>query len=40
MVHPLVLGTGAKFEGPRAEFRLAGRHTLGTGVIALSYEPA
>ena len=40
MVHPLVLGTGTKFEGPRTEFKLADQHTLETGVIALSYELA
>ncbi|NUR95678.1 MAG: pyrimidine reductase [Kribbellaceae bacterium] len=40
MVHPLVLGTGARLEGPRTELKLTGQHTLETGVIALSYAPA
>ncbi|GAA1147928.1 dihydrofolate reductase family protein [Kribbella jejuensis] len=38
MVHPLVLGVGAKLEGPRTEWKLTGRRTLDSGVIALSYE--
>ncbi|HEY3558053.1 MAG TPA: dihydrofolate reductase family protein [Kribbella sp.] len=40
MVHPLVLGTGTKLDGPRTELKLTAQHTLESGVIALSYEPA
>ncbi|MGZ0150223.1 dihydrofolate reductase family protein [Kribbella sp. WER1] len=40
LVHPLVLGTGAKLSGPRTELKLAAQRTLESGVIALSYELA
>ena len=40
LLHPLVLGTGTKLEGPHTELKLTSQHVLETGVLALSYEPA
>ncbi|MFG1623928.1 dihydrofolate reductase family protein [Kribbella sp. NPDC049227] len=43
MVHPLVLGTGARLfpdGAPRTELELVSQTTLPTGVIALTYKPA
>jgi len=42
MLHPLVLGTGARLfpdGAPRTGLELVTRTTLPTGVIALTYRP-
>jgi dihydrofolate reductase len=40
IVHPLVLGTGAKLSGPRTELKLTEQQALESGVVALSYQLA
>ncbi|MCW2860850.1 MAG: deaminase-reductase protein [Actinoallomurus sp.] len=43
MIHPLVLGTGARLfedEKDRRKLRLVDSRTLSTGVVSVTYEPA
>lgn len=39
MVHPVVVGAGTRLFGPgRADLRLAGTRTIGSGLVLLTYE--